>query len=91
MDLDFYNQLRVAVHKEWDPIGVCAYSEEMGEYDGYLPKLYELLKDGSSEEEIFNYLWVIETEVMGLLGDKEVTKKFSNLLINLNKIQIRMR
>ncbi|BDM64000.1 hypothetical protein NFHSH190041_14520 [Shewanella sp. NFH-SH190041] len=56
VDLDFYNQLRVAIHKEWDHIGVYSYSEEMGEYDGYLPKLYELLKDEGSEEEVFNYL-----------------------------------
>ncbi|MGR5287733.1 hypothetical protein ACP3V5_20615 [Vibrio maritimus] len=85
VDLDFYNQLRVAVHKEWDPIGVCSYSEEMGEYDGYLPKLYELLKDGSSEEEVFNYLWSVETEAMGLSGDKQITRNFSKLLLKLDE------
>ncbi|TMX35215.1 hypothetical protein [Vibrio sp. Hep-1b-8] len=85
IDLDFYNLLREAVHKKWDPIGVCSYSEEMGEYDGYLPNLYKLLKDGSSEEEVFNFLWSVETDAMGLSGDEHATRKFSKFLIKLNK------
>ena len=83
IDLAFYNLLREVVHKNWDPIGVYSYSGEMGEYDGYLPNLYKLLKDGSSEGEVFNFLWSIETDAMGLSGDEHTTREFSKLLIKL--------
>lgn len=83
IDLDFYILVREAVHKKWDPIGVCAYSEEMGEYDGYLPNLCKLLKDGGSEEQIFNFLWTAETDSMGLSGDEPATRAFSRWLVSL--------
>ncbi len=83
IDLDFYSLVREAVHKRWDPIGFCSYSEEMGEYDGYLPNLCKLLKEGGSEEQVFNFLWVAETDSMGLSGDKQATREFSKWLIDL--------
>ncbi len=83
IDLHFYNLVREVVHNKWDPIGVSAYSEEMGEYDGYLPNLCQLLKDGGSEEQVFNYLWTAETDSMGLSGDEQATREFSRQLINL--------
>jgi len=84
-NIDFYDLVREAVHKNWDPIGVYCYSEEMGEYDGYIPNLYKLLNDGSSEDEVFNFLWSIETNSMGLSGDKQATREFSKLLIKISK------
>nr|WP_321442955.1 hypothetical protein [uncultured Cohaesibacter sp.] len=75
-----YNQIRNAVHQEWDPIGICSYSGELGEYDSYLPKLIELLGKGANEEQIFSFLWVAETEAMGLSGDEQATRKFSKWL-----------
>ena len=36
---NLYHRVRQAVHKEWDPIGVSAFTDEMGEYDGYIPAL----------------------------------------------------
>ncbi len=64
---------------------ITVYSEEMGEYDGYLPNLCELLKKGGSEEQIFNFLWTAETDSMGLSGDEQATREFSKWLISLNK------
>ena len=51
-----YEQVRKAVHHQWDPIGVAAYSEELGEYDGYIPGLFKLLEEHSSYEKVFEYL-----------------------------------
>jgi len=83
IDLDFYTLVREAVHNKWDPIGVCAYSDEMGEYDGYLPNLCKLLNDGASEEQVFKFLWTAETDSMGLSGDEQATREFSKWLANL--------
>uniref|UniRef100_A0A486XT63 Uncharacterized protein n=1 Tax=Rheinheimera sp. BAL341 TaxID=1708203 RepID=A0A486XT63_9GAMM len=80
----FYNLVREAVHKEWDPIGVYEYSEEMGEYDGYVPNLCQLLLDGGTEDQVFSFLWAVETDSMGLTGDEQATRKFSKRLVKLN-------
>ncbi len=84
INADFYNLVREAAHKKWDPIGVSSYSEQIGEYDSYLPKLCELLKKGASEEQIFDFLWIAETEAMGLSGNKQATREFSKWLVTLN-------
>nr|WP_300311503.1 hypothetical protein [Halomonas sp.] len=80
-----YTAVREATHNQWDPIGVCAYSNEMGEYDGYIPKLCELLLKDASEDEISEFLWIVETESMGLSGDKNATREFSKKLIELRE------
>ncbi|MGY8730505.1 MAG: hypothetical protein ACKVK0_00130 [Pirellulales bacterium] len=40
---DLYEIVRRAVHSDWDPIGVAVLTDEMGEYDSYIPGLCELL------------------------------------------------
>jgi len=80
---DFYDQVREAVHYRWDPIGVAAYSEEMGEYDGYIPGLCELLEKAIEPQQVFDFLWIMETESMGLEGDKKATQEFSFWLYQL--------
>lgn len=79
-----YNQLREAIHYKWDPIGVMDYSSEMGEYDSYIPALYDLLKKGATQKEIFDYLWAVETDSIGLEGDREITEKFSVWLFDFS-------
>jgi len=81
----FYDQVREAVHYRWDPIGVAAYSDEMGEYDGYIPALCELLEKVVDRQQIFEYLWIMETESMGLEGDRQATEDFSAWLYQLVK------
>ncbi|KKO47523.1 hypothetical protein VT06_16640 [Arsukibacterium sp. MJ3] len=85
IDSDFYTLVREALHKKWDPIGVCAYSEEMGEYDGYLPNLCRILKEDGSEDQVFNFLWTAETDSMGLSGDVQATREFSRWLVSLKR------
>lgn len=79
----FYDQVREAVHYRWDPIGVATYSDEMGEYDGYVSAICELLEKSTNQEQIFEYLWVIETDSMKLEGDRKATKEFSFWLYKL--------
>ncbi len=82
----FYDQIRKALHYRWDPIGVACYSDEMGEYDGYIPALCGLLEKGVNQQQIFEYLWMIETNTMGLEGDKKATEEFSIWLCELAKL-----
>ena len=46
--------------KEWDPLGIRRMPSMRDEYDDYLPNIFKLIRDNSSESEIFEYLWWIE-------------------------------
>ncbi|GFM77209.1 hypothetical protein PSCICO_25350 [Pseudomonas cichorii] len=78
-----YDQVRVAIHKQWDPIGVSVYSDEMGEYDGYIPELCKLIENKADREVVIEYLWSVETIAMGLSGDRPHTEKFADQLLSL--------
>ncbi len=75
-----YSEIRKAVHNEWDPIGVSNFTNDLGEYDAYIPELCRFLSHNPSSQEIFDYLWVIETNSIGMEGDKQSTLKFSEKL-----------
>lgn len=76
-------EVRSALLKEWDPIGIKEIAEAANEYDAYAPALAEMLRSKRSEAEIFDYLWQLETGHMGLTGDREATKKFASYLSEL--------
>jgi hypothetical protein len=78
-----YEQVRQAVYERWDPIGISAFSDEMTEYEGYIPSLCNMLEQQPNIEQIFEYLWVIETQSIGLSGDKNATKEFAIWLYQL--------
>jgi len=71
-----YLAIQKALIEEWDPIGVRDVPEAQGEYDSYVPMLYDLLLLNKPDEEIFDYLWWVETEHMGLNGEKKGTEDF---------------
>jgi len=78
-----YGIIRQALWNNWDPIGVRTFSEPKDEYDAYVPVIYNLLKSGASQAEIFDYLWTLETRHMGLEGDMRNTYEFSKLLVSI--------
>ena len=71
---------------DWDPIGVEDIPEAQDEYDSYIGGVYGLLSSGASEQQIIDRLHSIETERMGLRGDRSrlvtVTRKL--LAVNIN-------
>ena len=51
-------------------------ANEMGEYDSDVPGLYELLSKHAPEKEVFEYLCTVETESLGVVGDRQPTERF---------------
>lgn len=82
---DGYAQIRELVRTKWDPIGVGQTPGAEDEYDAYVPEIYSLLLNRASSEELFSYLWQLETEHMGLPGNEIATKKFVRTLMTLIK------
>jgi hypothetical protein len=76
-------EIRKALLEEWDPIGVKDIPEAKNEYDGYVPKIYKMLIQRKTTEEIFDYLWWVENEYMGLTGNRQATMAFAERLMSL--------
>lgn len=75
--------IRKALIERWDPIGVREIPEAQGEYDQYVPAIYRLLVTRRPKHELFDYLWWLETEHMGLSGDRQATEAFAEYLHDL--------
>lgn len=79
-----YEAIR-AILVEWDPIGVSSMSGAQDEYDAYVPEVAQLISKNASVEEIFLYLWQLETEHIGLVGNESKTRHTATRLIALKK------
>ena len=69
--------------KEWDPIGVRHIPEAQDEYNAYVAEVYRLLTKRASRQEIFDYLWWVETKHMSLCGDRQRTEMIAEKLAEL--------
>jgi hypothetical protein len=78
-----YNKINIVLLEEWDPIGIKNIPEAHDEYEAYAVPILKLLISGKREREIFKYLWWVETEYMGLQGNKQTTKHIAKKLSNL--------
>jgi hypothetical protein len=66
----YHNAIHDILLKEWDPIGIANVPEASDEYDSYVPGVYKRLISRVSEDDLFDHLWMIETEQMGLCGNR---------------------
>ena len=78
-----HREIAEIMMKEWDPIGVSGVPEANDEYDAYVAEVYRLLSRRASSNEIFEYLWWVETEHMALRGDRQRTLRVSSRLADL--------
>ena len=56
--------------REWDPIGVADIPEAYDEYNMYAGGVAAILMRGEPKDKLVEYLWTIETENMGLDGNR---------------------
>ena len=70
--------------REWDPIGVSDVPEAQDEYDTYAGKAYVMvMHEDASVEQVADYLYMIETEYMGLSGSAEVKDRARKVAASL--------
>jgi hypothetical protein len=82
---DHLKKINQLLLKLWDPIGVGNTAEASDEYDRYSPEIYKIIQSTDSYQELFKFLWSIETECMGLRGNRHKTEECAKLLFNLMK------
>jgi hypothetical protein len=79
-----YARVRQMILHEWDPIGIQGYKDwPQDEYDAYVRDVCELVLRSASLEEIIEYLWWLETEHMGLPGQRQHTEQFAKRILEL--------
>jgi hypothetical protein len=78
-----HQEIRRVLLEEWDPIGVRGIPEAQDEYDGYVPDVHRLLMRRASALEVFEYLWQVEAEHMGLPGNRAHTQEIAARLVAL--------
>jgi hypothetical protein len=61
-DAGAYEALDRLLFRQWDPIGVYDADGPDDEYRAYLPRFWELVRSGSSEADVIQYLAEIERD-----------------------------
>lgn len=77
----FHEAIRSVLLREWDPIGVADVPEARDEYDSYVGQIYGLLIRREPKHVLVDHLWSIETEHMGLLGNRPHTEQIADRLL----------
>src|SRR3989344_4193325 len=80
MDIKPINKINKLLLKELDPIGIGNMPEAEDEYFHYAQEVYRIIQASNSYRELFEYLWELETQHMGLKGNKIDNEKFAQLL-----------
>lgn len=79
----YHEIIRRALLKEWDPIGVADVAEAQDEYDAYVSAIYKMLISRKLRHEVFDYLWWLETQHMGLRGNRQATERFADRVMQI--------
>ena len=77
----YQDAIRRILLQEWDPIGVKDEPLAQGEYDSYIGQIYGRLIRHESREQLFEYLWLVETDSMGLYANRSRTDHVVELLL----------
>jgi ABC-type transporter Mla maintaining outer membrane lipid asymmetry ATPase subunit MlaF len=82
--------VRELLMREWDPIGVKDAPEAQDEYDAYAAKAYVMIMhEGASTGQIADYLYLVETEHMGLGQSKEAMDRAQKVAISLTEMKVK--
>jgi hypothetical protein len=79
----YQDRIRAILLKEWDPIGVADVPNAQDEYDSYVGEIYAMLTRHETRHTLLNHLWRVETEHMGLTGNRSHTEAIADRLVRL--------
>ena len=75
--------IRQILWNDWDPIGINDSGPD-DEYDSYVGGIYRLLACGTSEYQVIERLYQLETVSMRLNGDRIRLQKVAEKLMKVN-------
>jgi hypothetical protein len=80
-------EVRRIVFEDWNPIGVGGKADAEGEYGHYVPAIARMVTSGKSTAEIFEFLWNLEVDHMGLTGNRGSTQRAAEKLHELSQMR----
>jgi hypothetical protein len=81
----YHEAIHEILLREWDPIGVAGEPGAQDEYDSYIHEIHGILIRHEPRHRLVDHLWWIETEHMGLFGDRSRTEAVTDRLIRLRE------
>lgn len=81
----YQESIREVLLREWDPIGIGDIPEAQSEYDGYIHEIHLMLIQRGTRQGLIDHLWWIETEHMGLYGNRSRTEAIADRLMGLGE------
>ncbi|WP_342616474.1 hypothetical protein [Rhodoferax sp. GW822-FHT02A01] len=79
-DNELYQRVDEVLHFIWDPIGVAGIPAARGEYNSYLPLVFQMLKSGLKASQVASALNDFVTGNMNLAEDIERSKEVAKIL-----------
>jgi hypothetical protein len=76
--------IRTVLVEDWDPCSVRDAPEAHDEYDSYVLQLYGMLRNGTSEDSLAQYLYDVETERMGTTAQKDALLPVAKKLFSID-------
>lgn len=65
-----FDRVRRILMSDWDPIGIQDAPQARDEYDDYARQITRRLADGASTTDVSSHLLEIETNTLGLPGNR---------------------
>lgn len=78
---NLYKAVDEILWNDWDPIGVHEVVPR-DEYQSYVPQIFSMLIHNNTEDEIAEKLYKIETQTIGVLGNREHCLNIAKKLID---------
>ena len=79
----YHAAIRQILLHDWDPIGVAHVPEAQDEYDSYIHEIHGMLIRREPRNRLIDHLWWLETQHMGLFGNRTRTEAVADKLIAL--------
>jgi hypothetical protein len=79
----YHDGIRRILLREWDPIGVADIAEAQDEYDSYVGKIHGMLIRHEPRHKLVDHLRLIETDNMGLAGNRQRTEAIADRFLEL--------
>ncbi len=76
-----WQDIRVILFTQWDPIGINNIPECENDYDSYIPGIIRILNSDADEYKMLNHLRKLETGSMGLSDSNTVINKHIVVLL----------
>lgn len=83
MSTDRAARVKAILREQWDPIGIKDEPAARDEYDSYAIEIDRMLWERPTVDGIAQRLLTIETDLMGLEGDREHAERVSHALLRL--------